>query len=200
MVDIWLVAFLAILSIILYALLRCPFLIDHWFATLCRLVYQLGYRIRSPILRDYRDSRLPPFPSQLVQTSTKTCPISGPGRVATFLSSSPRAAAVSMLIWRSSSSSVESAGGYLAIQSALSQPGISAAIAAYPMIDLKSTQSYLYINNRFLSELVVCSQRRSGEKSAPTPTLGLRIFFMGGTSPSIGGKLISRRTCGSNMC
>ncbi|KAK9323822.1 Alpha/Beta hydrolase protein [Lipomyces orientalis] len=32
----------------------------------------------------------------------------------------------------------ESAGGYLAIQSALSQPCISAAIAAYPMIDLKS--------------------------------------------------------------
>ncbi|KAK9374658.1 Alpha/Beta hydrolase protein [Lipomyces chichibuensis] len=32
----------------------------------------------------------------------------------------------------------ESAGGYLAIQSALSQPKISAAIAAYPMIDLKS--------------------------------------------------------------
>ncbi|KAK9427919.1 Alpha/Beta hydrolase protein [Lipomyces doorenjongii] len=32
----------------------------------------------------------------------------------------------------------ESAGGYLVIQSALSQPGISAAIAAYPMIDLKS--------------------------------------------------------------
>ncbi|KAJ8101952.1 Alpha/Beta hydrolase protein [Lipomyces tetrasporus] len=32
----------------------------------------------------------------------------------------------------------ESAGGYLAIQSALSQPSISAAIAAYPMIDLKS--------------------------------------------------------------
>ncbi|KAK9313397.1 Alpha/Beta hydrolase protein [Lipomyces starkeyi] len=32
----------------------------------------------------------------------------------------------------------ESAGGYLALQSALSQPKISAAIAAYPMIDLKS--------------------------------------------------------------